>query len=89
MEQFNYRIGNIEARACDKHLVSIDEPTTIKIVKWDDEGGYTLAYWKKQNDSFDLQFLGGRPFVVDPETFFRIAKEAQKFLDEEVEGEDG
>jgi len=87
MKRFNYRIDDIEVRATGKHLIAGDgdELTTCEIVKYDNDTGpscYTLAYWKRESEGFDLKFVGGRPFDVDPIDFMRIAKVGQEFLDE-------
>ena len=32
---------------------------------------WTVAYWNKGKEGYDLQFVGGRPFDVDGELFMK------------------
>ena len=82
ISKYQYRINDIEARSCNKFLMS-DEDTTIEIVKWQGDICYTLAYWVMDSEGYDLKFVGDRPFAVDNETFWTIATTAQGFLDKE------
>jgi len=88
--EFKMRVGNIEARSCDENLLSSKEHVTIEIIKWfeGDKRCLTIAYWEKGKEGYDLKFAGDRPFEVKPALFFRIAKSAQEYLDNEFEEEE-
>ena len=42
---------------------------------------YTIAYWSKGSEGYDLQFVGNRPFDVDEKLFMELAKYGQLILD--------
>jgi hypothetical protein len=50
--------------------------------------GHAIAYWEKSKDSFDLKFLGNRPFdkSIDRNAFWRLAELGQKILESEIVG---
>ncbi len=80
--KFNIRIDNLEVRSCNENLLSVGDHTKAEIVKWEDEAScYTLAYWTKDSEGYDLQFVGNRPFDVDEQLFMELAKQGQLILD--------
>lgn len=83
------RIGNLElseAATCGMELNICqwsDEPTTFsngetKHYKW------TIAYWSRTKEGFELGFVGSRPFDarVDWKVFGELARLGQKYADE-------
>lgn len=91
--EFSRKIGNIELRACPTTLARLhdDDPNeTIDIVMWqkDSHGKpycFSIAYWKRDDEGYELKFVGARPFLyVDdsriPE-LWEAMKEAQNVLD--------
>lgn len=86
--RFNFRIENLEVRSCGEHLFSDGEHNRAEIIQWDKntdktEYCFTLAYWHKDKEGYNLLFVGGRPFSVDGELFMKIAKQGQCILDNE------
>ena len=86
MEKFNFKIGDLELRSCNKQLISSLNQETAEIVKWmkkDNVGEYcyTVAYWIESNEGFDLKFVGNRPFKLNYERFMHLADIGQKMLD--------
>lgn len=80
--KFNIRIDNLEVRSCNENLLSVGDHTKAEIVKWEDEAScYTLAYWTKDSEGYDLQFVGNRPFGADWRLFMDLAQQGQKLLD--------
>jgi len=85
--KFNLRIEDLEVRSCGKHLLSDSERNRAEIVKWANdtrkkEYCWTVAYWNKGKEGYDLQFVGGRPFDVDSKLFMKLAKQGQQMLDD-------
>ena len=88
--KFSLRIEGLEVRSCNKHLLDDGEHDRAEIVKWskdknEKEYCFTIAYWNKGEEGYDLQFVGSRPFDVDGEIFMKLAKQGQKMLDEEFD----
>ena len=85
MKQINFRIDNLELRSCGEHLLSVKPHTTCEIVKWKKSGlkeyCYVVAYWKRNKEGFDLQFVGDRPFDIEPHLFMYLAQIGQYWLD--------
>ena len=91
--EFNWEYKDYQLRACPKRLVRFkdNEPNeTIDLVKLDvDSNGerycYSLAYWCKDNEGYELQFVGDRPFKhIEPEDIevvWKALRVAQKVLD--------
>lgn len=74
--KFNLRKDDLEVRSCN------GKQKKAEIVKWEDEAScYTLAYWTKDSEGYDLQFVGNRPFDVDEQLFMELAKQGQLILD--------
>jgi len=86
--KFNIKVGNLELRSCNKHLLSGD--TAAEIVEWldNEEDYWTLAYWKiiKNNQEINLNFVGSRPFSVDKDIFWKLAELGQELLNTEYNG---
>lgn len=85
--KFNFKIEDVEVRIRDKHSLSDGEYEVAEIVKWEKGANgqnccYTLAYWIKGNEGYDLKFVGKRPFDVDFELFMKLAKQGQQALDD-------
>lgn len=80
--KFNLRKDNLEVRSCNENLLSGGDHTTAEVVKWDvEERPSCLAYWTKDSEGYDLQFVGNRPFDVDEQLFMELAKQGQLILD--------
>lgn len=75
------KINDLELRSCDENLTSIKEHSTCEIVKWEKSSCYTVAFWKENNECFDLKFVGNRPFSEDKDNFWKLAKIGQDFLE--------
>ena len=74
--KFNLGKDDLELRSCN------GKQKKAEIVKWEDEVScYTLAYWTKDSEGYDLQFVGNRPFDVDWRLFMDLAQQGQKLLD--------
>ena len=82
MQKMNYRLGDLELRTCNERLLSeAKEHKIAEIVKWEGRTCFVVAYWKPNSDHFDLHFVGDRPFKIEANTFWRLAKEGQKYLE--------
>ena len=91
--EFRWKYKNYELRACPKQLVRFDpdEPNeTIDFVLWkkNDNGKdycFSLAYFIKGSGSYDLKFVGNRPFQYiaeeDVPFVWNALNAAQKILD--------
>ena len=91
--EFNRKIGNIEVRACPPQLVDMcdGKPNeTIDVVQWhkDADGKpwcFSIAYFVRCDEGFDLKFVGARPFMYVAEErvpeLWEALHEAQKVLD--------
>ena len=82
MKKVNCRVEGLEYRTCDINLGSTKELCTGEIVKWIGDTCYTLAYWKKDSEGFNLKFIGERPFDtnIDKDEFWSLAEMGQKQL---------
>lgn len=89
MKNFHLRLGDVSVRACDEHLASFKELSTAEIIKWQGETCYTVAFWKKGREGYDLHFVGNRPFDISPEIFFKLARFGQETLNENFSDEFG
>jgi len=82
---FNYRIGNIEARSCNGNLMEKRPHITAEIIEWkkDKESCCTIAYWKEDKEGYSLKFVGSRPIqpTIDFVNFFKLIKIGQMMLD--------
>ena len=90
--EFNWEYKNYALKACPKRLVRFkNEPNeTIDFIKYDtDSNGerycYSLAYWRKDDEGYELKFVGDRPFKhIEPEDIevvWKALRVAQKVLD--------
>lgn len=92
LEKLVMRIGDLCLRTCDTHLMSWKDHETAEIAKYSTnvsnndgkEFNFTIAYWIKGSEGFDLKFVGDRPFSVeiDRDTFWKLAEFGQEYLDE-------
>jgi hypothetical protein len=86
--KFNLRIEDLEVRSCNINLLSDGEHNRAEIVEWSKGTGKTqshsctLAYWNLDEEGYDLQFVGGRPFDTDTGIFMKLAKHGQQILDD-------
>ena len=85
--KFNLRIEDLEVRSCSINLLSDGEHDRAEIVKWSKKHNkkglcFTVAYWNLDEEGYDLQFVGGRPFDTDTGIFMKLAKHGQQILDE-------
>jgi hypothetical protein len=85
--KFNTRIDDLELRSCGEHLLAEGvKHNTAEIVKWAKDAGkkeycWTVAYWNKHKEGYDLRFVGNRPFDVNSDIFMKLAKQGQQLLD--------
>ena len=91
--EFSWKYKDYGLRACPKRLVrfNANEPNeTIDFVKRitnSDGAEYylSLAYWSKDNEGYELEFVGDRPFkYIEPEDLeivWKALRVAQKVLD--------
>ena len=86
--KFSFRIEDLELRSCGEHLL-VDgvEHNRAEIVKWAKDTGkkeccWTVAYWDKHEDGYDLKFVGNRPFDTNQDIFMKLAKQGQQLLDD-------
>ena len=76
--EFKFKVKDLEVRDCGK---------CAEIVKWCSDDGkeycYTIAFWNKNKESYDLKFVGNRPFDKDinSKLFMKLAKQGQQILD--------
>ena len=82
--KFSIRIEDLELRSCGEHLLTEGvEHTRAEIVKWENEEYcWTLAYWNKNINGYNLMFVGNRPFDTNQEIFMKLAKQGQRLLDD-------
>ena len=88
IEKFVMRIGDIEVRTCDIHLCDTGSHVTAEIVKWQGRGKtcHTIASWRRDDEGYDLYFIGGRPFdACSGGVFWKLAKAGQDRLDDYFE----
>jgi len=76
------KIGDMECRTCGENLLGTLPHVTAEIVKWNGTSCYTLAFWKRNCEYFDLQFIDDRPFGpdIDMSRFMLLAGVMQKHL---------
>ena len=64
----------------------------LHICLWDEKGEYkwTIAYWQKDSEGYDLHFVGDRPMDkrVDWRNFETIVRQGQIMADKKDMGED-
>lgn len=80
---FNIRIKDLAVRSCNDILSYTQPHTTGEIVKFSIQGCYTIAFWAKNEEGFDLNFVGNRPFEKDinRSDFMELAAIGQEILD--------
>lgn len=73
---FNWKYKDYELRACPKILARLnkeDQNETIDLIKWGAHNDgekycFSLAYWKRGSEGFDLSLVGSRVFeYIDEE----------------------
>ena len=91
--EFSWKYKDYELTACPKRLARFSEDEkneTIDLVKWCEswEGQrlcYSLAYFIRESEGYDLRFVGNRPFEdIDAEDVPKVweaLKTAQAVLD--------
>lgn len=90
--EFQWKYKDYELKACPKRLVRYSEDEsneTIDLIKWFDHDGrrlcYSLAYFIRKSEGYDLRFVGNRPFEdIDTEDVPKVweaLKTAQAVLD--------
>lgn len=62
MKRFSLKLSNLEVRSCNKTLTSNGEHVRAEIVVLSKDGVHcwTIAYWEKHKEGFDLRFVGNR-----------------------------
>lgn len=95
--EFTFKYKHYEIRACPKRLVKLrptDKNETVELILWDeyDHTCFTLAYFYKTNEGYELKFVGSRPFRYiddkDVKVLWSGLKHAQEILDEFFDAED-
>ena len=82
MKNLKCRIEDLEVRTCDENLLSHGTAETMSIVRWNKNVCFCLAYWTKDSEGYNLNFIKGRPFDddIDKEEFWLLAEIGQKHL---------
>ena len=90
---YNFKYKDYELRACPKGLAKFNDEDalneTIELVKWrfNDKDPYcfTIAYWKKNDEGYNLHFVGERfvKYILseDVSILWKALASAQSFLD--------
>lgn len=97
--EFSWKYKDYELRACPKRLARFyeGEPNeTIDLIKWFDRGEkrlcYSLAYFIRKEEGYDLRFVGSRPFedidAEDVPEVWEALKTAQAVLDAFFKGDE-
>lgn len=84
----NYRIDDLEFRWVQSEVRFPADDRFPEIVRWEysetseREFCYTLAVWVKDDEGYDLKFIGDRPFSdnVNSDMFWELAKYGQKIV---------
>lgn len=91
---FSWKYKDYELRACPKCLVKTriyDKNETIDFIKWatnsdDKKYCFSLAYWRREDEGYELKFVGNRPFdeieTEDIEKVWGALRMAQNVLNE-------
>ena len=71
----------------DNLLIEGVEHTRAEIVKWAKDTGqkeycWTVAYWDRHKEGYDLKFVGNRPFDTNQKIFMTLAKQGQQLLED-------
>ena len=84
------KLGKLELRDCGHGYHEIVSWFSHDLLGKRTMSCYTLAYWVRDGEGYDLRFVGGRPLEdsVNWERFGKLAKRGQKILDKKVENED-
>jgi len=89
MKKRTIRIDNIGFRWTTPIVSEIEYPEIVHFYYDKDnkrESCYTLAFWEKSKEGFDLMFCGGRPFELEKdeqEIFWKLAKECHELINSE------
>jgi len=69
MKKFNKRIGNFEARSCDKHLLQKGKHIKIEIIKWEKclekEYCYALVVFRNIRNFWYISFTDNSLLIKD------------------------
>ena len=87
MKIFTIRIDGLVLRSCSKQLSPHGEHETAEIMHVTETSGYTVAYWNRDEDDFNMQFVGNRFLMEDENNFMELAQLGQELLDKEIERE--
>jgi len=68
MNNIEYKFENLKLRSCKK-TINKESYETLEIVETDNE---TLAYWEKENNNFDIKFVGSRHLEYQNKSFWKI-----------------
>ena len=83
------RYKDYEFKTVDAYLTRGWGLETVELRKWDEDHCFTLLYWQKAKDGFDITFVGERVFNEIPEEdiieIWRIMSLIQKYLDGLIE----
>ena len=84
MKTLKCRIESLELRTCDTNLLTntFKEHITAEIVIWNNKSCFTIAYWIKDSDGFNLKFIEDRPFEnnINKDEFWLLVEMGQKHL---------
>ena len=85
----NQKIGDLEFRWL------LESSRNAEIIRWQDSKDfgktcYTLAWWIKDKEGYNIQFLGDRPlsYEVDQDYFWELVKYGQKICEAKFQVED-
>jgi len=77
------RMGDLELRTCDKHLIKSEPAEAVEICRYTLEGRtYTVAFWKRPDEVIVLDRISG----VNKKVFFKLLQlgfDIWKWMEEE------
>ncbi len=87
MNEWNIRRGSLEARSCSEKLNDKRPHVTGEIIKYskDEQTVHTIAYWIREDNGYNLKFVGQRPLDEDWNLFRLLVVLGQGILDYEVQ----
>lgn len=92
------KYNSFEIRACDEHLGCCDKSknSTLEVVKWNKNSDgkdycFTIAFFKRCSEGYELKFVGDRPFrhipINELISLWNILKFCQSILNDYFESE--
>ena len=90
-KEYIFKINNLELHSCDKYLLDDGEHITAEVVQYTESGySYTIAFWKRDSEGYNIVFVGSRPFddEVNWQSLQILLMEGQRYLDIKYNEED-